>query len=84
VLIKKGDLARVDEKPKSGPLNGSPLEGILADMLRSALAWEEEHGSSSESDGISPKTCSNGTEPTLLPIIIRGGDKHDHDDSRRE
>ena len=84
MVNEKGDPARVDEKAKSGQLNGSPLDVILADMLRSALAWEEEHGISSEDDGVSPKTWSNGTEPTLLPIIIMEGDKHDHEDSCRE
>jgi hypothetical protein len=27
--MKKGDLTRVDEKAKSGPLNRSPLDSIL-------------------------------------------------------
>ena len=55
MVNRKGDFAQGDEKAKRRPLNGSPLDGILADMLRSALAWDEEHGSSLESDGISFK-----------------------------
>jgi len=33
-----------NEKPNDGVPKGNPLASILADMLRSALAWEEDHG----------------------------------------
>ncbi len=33
-----------NEMPNGGEPKGNPLASILADMLRSALAWEENHG----------------------------------------
>ncbi len=87
VVIRKGDLDRADEKAK-GPLNGSPLDGILADMLRSALTWEQDHGQ--------PPLCGYEKTKTLTGIRSwvyngrtgkhRGGEHHDdgNDQERHE
>ncbi len=84
MVSKKGDPNRGDEKARSGLLKGGSLDSILADMLRTALAWEEEHGNLSDNESISPMTSSDGAQPALPPIIIKGGDKNDHVDSCQE
>lgn len=51
---------------------------ILADMLRSALAWEQEHGQSSQS--MTNNGLTSLSKPyTLQPLgIITAGEEHDH------
>ena len=38
-------MGKLRGKPNHGRLKDNPLASILADMLRSALAWEEKQGS---------------------------------------
>ncbi len=44
MVIEGTILTQAGEKEPGERTKGSPLASILADMLRSALAWEEEHG----------------------------------------
>lgn len=54
------------------------LAVILADMLRSALAWEQEHGQPSQS--MTKNGLTGLAKPYTLqsPDIITAGEKHDH------
>ncbi len=78
-----------DTSPTSpGP---SHLVDILGDMLRSALAWEEEHGRPQHLSEIRPQGSLKGS-PTGVhwaspdghpPLeIIAGGHDHDHLDPK--
>lgn len=67
------DVERTISPPASETEKGGRLAVILADMLRSALAWEQEHGRPEY-----PTTeRSGGTE---LPMIVGGAEDHDRDD----
>ena len=66
--IEKTISTPVSETEKSGR-----LASILADMLRSALAWEKEHGSPQDS-------VLETTVHAKLPGIVGGEEKHDHDE----
>lgn len=55
------------------------LVKILSDMIRSAIEWEQEHPSRSESDG-KALTGIHHSYTLLPPEITRAGEKNDNDD----
>ena len=60
-----------------------PLVSILADMLRSALAWEQEHGvqqNSAKINPIKPLTITGVTDKLIPSENIIEGEYHDHQD----
>ena len=71
------------------PTNSQRLVRILADMVRSAIAWEEKHGGPS-ADSVQPKRdCDRQNGLTVYPLRIQcvahriplsGGNEHDDDD----
>jgi hypothetical protein len=54
------------------------LESLLVDMLRSALAWEQEHGQPSQSMTINGLTGLAKPDKLQTPGIKKAGEKHDH------
>ncbi len=67
------DIKRTISTPVSETEKGGRLASILADMLRSVLVWEQEHGSA---QALAPKRSGD----TSLPGIVGGAENHDHDD----
>ena len=73
--------------PNGAPKPQVPLVDILADMVRSALAWEAEHGEPPQPDGDRTANALTGILQayTLPPHeISAGGGNHDHDDNSEE
>ena len=64
-----------DQASETG--KGGRLATILANMLRSALAWEKEHGSR---QCMAPKRSGN----TSVPEVVQGGYDHGDGDYHEE
>jgi hypothetical protein len=54
------------------------LESLLVDMLRSALAWEQEHGQPAQSMTINELTDLAKPDKLQTPGIKKAGEKHVH------
>lgn len=61
---------------------------IVADMLRSALAWEEEHGTAKQNgEAVSANALTNKHVTDKLSIENAaggGGKKHENDDQKNK
>ena len=85
--IEEKASVRADDQPAECKLaEYSPLASILAEMLRSALAWEAERGEpphNSESD-LEKGLTSNPQAYRLVPGTNRGERNDDYDDAEEK
>jgi hypothetical protein len=57
-----------------------PVVAILADMVRSALAWEQEHGVQQNGNKTEPSKALTTVRPAYTVEIHKNADKGENND----